>query len=59
MENRTSTCLMYNSYHDKNNYHFIEPCFLSVGLSMRHHARFTENRASFFFSQDSKETCLS
>ena len=27
MENRTSTCLMYNSSHDKNNYPFIEFCF--------------------------------
>ena len=25
--NRTSTCLMYNSSHDKNNYRFIELCF--------------------------------
>ena len=27
MENRTSTGLMYDSCHDKINYHFIELCF--------------------------------
>ena len=26
MDNRTSTCLMYDSSHDKNNCHFIELC---------------------------------